>query len=109
MEIKKVFDFVRDDGYGFNFYFEKELEPGIYILKMPRVSPNKRGVNDVGFMCEEGVKLYGTLAKDYNGKNVLWQEIHPFDEINKTVSYIRIDVSETVVDKATVNIRAILN
>ena len=108
MEIKKVYSFRNDSNHGFNYYFDKKLEPGTYILKMPVVSSNKRGVNDVGFMCEDGVTLYGTLAKDYLDKNALWQRIQPFDTINKTVSYIRIDVADTV-EKAVVNIRVILN
>lgn len=108
MEIKKVFEFARGDNYGFNFYFDKELTPGTYILKMPRVTPNKRGVNDIGFAYDEGVTLFGTLARDYQGENVLWQKINPFDEINKTVSYIRIVVADTV-ESARVNVRAILN
>ena len=108
MEIKQVFDFTQIKGHGFNFSFEKNLKPGTYILKMPRVSSNKRGVNDVGFMYEEGVTLYGTLARDYQGENVLWQKINPFGKINKTVSYIRIVVADTV-ESARVNIRAILN
>lgn len=94
--------------YGFSYYYERSIDAGeTRYLKMPAVTPNKRGVNDIGFACEDGIMLYATLSEKPNTVNTLWQEINPFDEINKTVSYIKIVNSAQ--SAARVNIRAILN
>lgn len=93
---------------GFNYVYEKNVPAGSMLyLKMPTISPNKRGINDVGFAYEDGITLYGTLARKPDGQDVIWQEIQPFDEINKTVSYIKIVNSSG--KNAKINIRAILN
>ena len=114
MSKKRVFEFSKEDLHAFNYYFLKSLEPGEYILKMPRVTPNKRGVNDIGFACDDGVTLFGTFAGDYEGNDVIWLEIQPFDEVNKTISYIKIRVASEnslgeTIKTARINIRAILN
>lgn len=76
----------------FNFVFEKDLDIGeTLIVKMPRISPNKRGVNDIGWLTDgENVKLYGTVSKDPRKPNALYQEIRDYDEINKVTSAILI-------------------
>lgn len=76
---------------GFNYVFEKELEANeTVILKMPPVSPNKRGFNDIGWQSDGSVKLYGTLSRSPEDSKALWQEINPFDEVNRTVSALKI-------------------
>ena len=114
MGIKKVFEFNKEDTHAFNYYFLRRLAPGEYILRMPRVTPNKRGVNDIGFACDDGVTLLATFAGNYASDDVIWLEIQPFDEINKTVSFIKIQVAERnsmgdAIESARINIRAILN
>mgnify|MGYP004652606505 CR=1 FL=1 len=101
-------DFRNATKYGFSFYYERNLDPGeTRYLKMPAVSPNKRGINDIGFAYESGISLYATLSEEPFRDNAIWQKINPFDEINKTVSYIKIE--NTAQSSAKVNIRAILN
>lgn len=76
---------------GFNFVYEKELEANeTVILDMPAVSPNKRSVNDIGWQTDGDVTLYGTLSSDPESEKALWQEIKESDEVNKTVSAIKI-------------------
>lgn len=76
---------------GFNFVYEDELEAnGTVILKMPPVSPNKRGINDIGWQSDGDVTLYGTLSSDPESEKALWQEIKESDEVNKTVSAIKV-------------------
>ncbi|MBQ3114870.1 MAG: hypothetical protein IJC06_01935 [Clostridia bacterium] len=76
---------------GFNFVYEKELAANeTVIVDMPSVSPNKRGVNDIGWQTDGDITLYGTLSKDPESDTALWQEIKESDEINKTVSAIKI-------------------
>lgn len=76
--------------HGFTYVFEEDLEPDdIVILKMPSVSANKRGVNDIGWMCDGNVKLYATLSSDPE-KTDMWQEVRQFDDVNKTVSALKI-------------------
>ena len=76
--------------HGFNYVFEKELEPNeVIILKMPPISANKRGVNDIGWMCDNEVAIYATLASDPERKN-MWQEVRQHDDINKTISALKI-------------------
>ena len=85
----------------FNFVFEYDIpaEETIYV-KLPSVSANKRGINDIGWAAsgaevdEVGVpkiKLYGTLASNYKDKKAIWQEIRANDEINKCTSVIKIE------------------
>lgn len=98
----------KNDSNAFNFSFEKMLEPeSEIILKMPPVSPNKRGINDIGFTAEEGITLYATISAKPYSNDTIWQEIQPFDEINKTTAYIKI--KNTSENNARVNIRVILN
>ncbi len=84
LEFKKVTN-------GFNYVFEKEIGAGeTVILKMPPVSPNKRGINDIGWQTDGSVTLYGTLSSDPESDGALWQEIKESDEVNKTVTAIKI-------------------
>jgi hypothetical protein len=103
----KIYDFKKGQN-GFNYFFEKSIEPNTTILlKIPPVSSNKRGINDIGFACEEGITLYATISSRPEEDNAIWQEINSYDEINKTTSYIKI---ENTSDKAQkVNIRVIMN
>ena len=85
----KLLEFDRTTN-AFNFVFEKDLKANeTVIVKMPVVSANKRGINDIGWLCdaENGlVKLYGTLARNPKNPNALCQEIRVNDEINKVTS-----------------------
>ena len=92
---------------GFNFVYEKELAANeVVILQMPVVSPNKRGVNDIGWQADGDAVLYGTLSKNPEDDDALWQEIKAGEEINKTVSALKIINGESV---CNVVVRAILN
>ena len=100
--------FERSDEYGFRFTYEKSV-PGnaTVILKVPRVSPNKRGVNDIGYAFEEGIKLYATVSQHPEKITALWQEIKDFGDINKSTAYIKI--VNTSGYSRVVNISAVLN
>ena len=76
---------------GFNFIFEKDLAAHeSVIVKMPPVSSNKRGINDIGWQTNGNLKLYGTLSRNPESVKALWQEINERDDVNKTVSAIKI-------------------
>lgn len=94
----KLYEFDRNTT-GFNFTFAKNLaEKEVIIVKMPPVSANKRGINDIGWLSDAEVetddagnkipklKLYGTLAKNPKDGASLVQEIRVNDDVNKTVS-----------------------
>lgn len=94
----KLLEFDRTTN-AFNFIFEKNLNAGeTVIVKMPVVSANKRGINDIGWLSncdvevdEEGneipkLKLYGMIAKNPKNPNALCQEIRVNDEVNKVTS-----------------------
>ena len=75
----------------FNFVFERNLNAGEeVIVKMPAVSANKRGINDIGWICNGDVTISGTLAKNPKNPDALWQEIRDFDEVNKVTSALKI-------------------
>ena len=75
----------------FNFVYEKELAANeTVIVAMPPVSPNKRGVNDIGWQTDGDVAFYGTLSSEPESEKAMWQEIKDSDEVNKTVSAIKI-------------------
>lgn len=87
----KLFEFERSGTTGFNFVFEKDLEANeTIIVKMPAISANKRGINDIGWVSDGDVTLYGTLAKNPKSEKALWQEIRVYDEVNKVTSAIKI-------------------
>lgn len=92
----------------FNFIYEKKLTAHeTIILQMPSVSPNKRGINDIGWQTDsDDITLYGTLSSQPESEKAIWQEIKDNDEINKTVSALKIVNGGSVCNIA---IRAILN
>lgn len=106
MSSVKVIDFDNTTN-AFNYVFEKDLKvKEVVIAKLPRVSANKRGVNDIGWLCDGDVKLYGTLARDPKNRKALCQEIRDNDDINKVTSALII-VNEGLACR--IEIRAIFN
>ena len=91
----------------FNFVFERDLKANeTIIVKMPAVSANKRGINDIGWLSDGDVTLYGTLARNPKDEKALWQEIRVFDEVNKVTSAIKIVNNG---DACRIEMRAIFN
>jgi hypothetical protein len=104
--IKTLYEFDRGSTNGFNYVFEKHLEPNTEIfVKLPTVSANKRGINDIAWMVKGDGALFGTIAKN-PFETDLWQLINENDEVNKVTSVIKIVSGESGCDVA---IRAILN
>lgn len=94
---------------GFDYYFEKELAPGEEILlKMPAISPNKRGVNDIGWQVNGDIELWATLSYKPESASAIWTKIENYDEVNKTVSYIKI-INNDEHNSGRVAIKALLN
>lgn len=94
--------------HGFNYIFEKSLKAReIIILKMPPITPNKRGINDIGWQADGDVTLYGTLSSKPETDTALWQEIEENHEVNKTISALKIVNSGDT--ECNVAIRVILN
>ena len=86
-----LLEFDRVGTTGFNFVFEKDLKANeTVIVKMPAISANKRGINDIGWLSDGNIKLYGTLAKNPKSEQALWQEIRENDEVNKVTSALKI-------------------
>lgn len=87
----ELYEFKKDSGTGFSYVFERDLKAGDEIIvKMPAVSANKRGINDIGWLTNGEVTLYGTLAKNPKSDKALWQEIRAYDEVNKVTSAVKI-------------------
>ena len=87
----QLLEFDKTGTTGFNFVFERDLKANeTVIVKMPPVSANKRGINDIGWLSDGDIKLYGTLAKNPKSEKALWQEIRDNDEINKVTAAIKI-------------------
>lgn len=88
--MSKMLEFERTTN-AFNYVFEKILDANeTVIVKMPVVSANKRGINDIGWQTDGELKIYGTLSSKPTSESAIWQEIKEGDEINKTVSAIKI-------------------
>lgn len=100
-------EFKKANFNGFNFVFEKHLKPkDEVIIKVPPVSANKRGINDIGWQSDGDVTIYGTLSNNPE-KTTLWQRILDGDEINKTAYALKVvNDGQTECD---IIIRAILN
>lgn len=91
----------------FNFVFEKDLAANETVMvKMPVVSANKRGINDIGWMSDGNITLYGTLARNPKSEKALWQEIRENDEVNKVTSALKIVNNG---DACRIEMRAIFN
>lgn len=102
----KLLEFERTTN-AFNFVFEYNLEANETVLvKMPVVSANKRGVNDIGWISDGDVRLFGTFAKNPKSETALWQEINENDEINKTTAALKIVNNG---DACRIEMRAIFN
>ena len=83
-----MYEFKRSTN-GFAYTFEKSLAAHEQIIiKMPPVSPNKRGINDIGWVSNGTVALYGTISADPEN-TTLWQQIIDRDEVNKTVTALK--------------------
>lgn len=94
--------------HGFSYVFDTVMGgKESVVVQMPPVSPNKRGVNDIGWQTDGSATLYGTLCRNPESEDTLWQEIEPFDEVNKTIRAIKI-VNETAND-CRVIVRVIMN
>lgn len=103
----QLLEFDRSGTTGFNFVFEKDLKANeTIIVKMPAISANKRGINDIGWLSDGDVTLYGTLAKNPKSEKALWQEIRVNDEVNKVTSALKIVNNG---DACRIEMRAILN
>lgn len=116
----KVLSFKRTSSNGFNFVFRQDIQAGeIIIVKMPPVSANKRGINDIGWISDAEldtsdpenpqpkIRLYGTLAESPRDAEALIQEIGANDEVNKTTSAVI--VKNTGEKACRIEMRAILN
>ena len=102
----RIYEFERLTS-GFRFVFEKNLDAHeTVIVKMPSISANKRGVNDIGWLSNGNITLYGTFAKDPKSADALWQEIREYDEVNKTTAALKIVNNG---DKCRIEMCAILN
>ena len=87
----QLYEFEKTGTTGFNFVFEKDLNANeTVIVKMPAISANKRGINDIGWISDGRVTLYGTLAKNPKSEKALWQEIRENDDVNKVTAAIKI-------------------
>ena len=87
----KLLEFEKANGTGFSYVFERDLEANeTVIVRMPAVSANKRGINDIGWLTNGNVTLSGTLAKDPRSTKALWQEIREHDEVNKVTSALKV-------------------
>lgn len=95
-------------GDGFNYVLEGKLEAGATVfVKMPPVSANKRGVNDIGWQCDGfDVGLYATLSTNPE-KTSLWSEVEDNYVVNKTVSALKIVNNDKT--PSNICIRVILN
>ena len=88
----KIYNMVKAHNMtGFSYEFNKELEAREeVIVKMPVPTANRRGVNDIGWQSTGDVTLYGTLCTNLTDNDVIWEKIEENNDINKTVSAIRV-------------------
>lgn len=116
----KLLEFKKTNSNAFCYVFRQDIVPGeVIIVKMPPVSANKRGINDIGWISDAELDktnpeqptpkiiLYGTLAENPRDGEALIQEIGANDEVNKTTSAIL--VKNTGVKQCRIEMRAILN
>lgn len=82
--------------HAFNYVYEKALSANeTVILEMPKVSPNKKCISEIGWQADGSVALYGTLSSNPESVGTLWQQILEYDDVNKTVTALKIVNSST--------------
>ena len=83
--------FVKTEPYGFNYLAKGSIDAGeTAILRFTPVTPNKRGVNDIGWQIDGDAKLYATTSDHPERDDALWQEIRPDEDINKCASAVKV-------------------
>lgn len=116
----KLHEFKKNSSNAFSYVFRQDIKPGeVIIVKMPPVSANKRGINDIGWISDapldttdpenprQTIRLYGTLAENPRDGESLIQEIGANDEVNKTTSAVLVKNDGT--ETCRIEMRAILN
>ena len=93
-------------GDGFSYVYEGKIGAGqTAYIKMPPVSANKRGVNDIGWQCNGEISIYATMAT-HPETTPLWQEVQDNYLLNKTISFLKVINEGT--DECDICIRVIL-
>ena len=99
--------FTHCDNCGFNYWWKGVVKSGdTVLLRLPHVTANKRGVNDIAWQIDGDALLYATASDHPQDEDTLWQEIRDYEDINKCASAVKI-VGEGGDSKAI--IRIILN
>ena len=100
-------EFVKTDNTGFNYRWNGKVSAGEeIILRLPLVTANKRGVNDIGWQIDGDARLFATVSDFREDSTVIWQEIFDDEGINKTASAVKLIGGAGVSD---VWLRVILN
>ena len=74
----------------FNFFYDRILKPNEeVIVVLPRINPNARGVNDIGFTRDAPVKMFATIDHIFISPETQWQEIIS-NRVNKTVRALKV-------------------
>ena len=74
----------------YDYSADIELEAGATeYIEIPKVSANKKGVNDIGWQSDDNIVLYGTLSSNYTSEDTLWDEIKDGEALNLTVRYLK--------------------
>jgi hypothetical protein len=99
--------FIKTDNTGFNYGVSGEINAGEEIvIRLPVVTANKRGVNDIGWQIEGDAILYATLSDHPADSGTMWMEIRPDEGINKTAAAVKIVAGA---ETSKVYLRVILN
>ena len=89
----------------FDYSAEIELSAGMTeYVEIPKVSVNKKGVIDIGWQCDDGITLYGTLSEEYNSRETMWQEMADGQEANRTLRYIKLVNTSDTTGKAYIRV-----
>ena len=74
----------------YDFSVNIKLEAGVTeYIEIPKVSINKKGIIDIGWQCDDGITLYGTLSEDCESPETMWDELNDGEDVNLTIRYIK--------------------
>lgn len=77
-------------GSGYNYILEAEIDADDNIIvAVPSCGKGHECISDIGWQSDGDVTIYGTLSSDPENTE-MWQEIEAGEEINKTVSALKI-------------------
>ena len=73
------------------YVYDKKLQSGdSVIVLIPQTSNSVKEICEIGWQSDGSVSIYGTIATDPSSVDAIWDEIVSGEEINRSVSALKL-------------------